>query len=151
MKALNKRTKLYAAYGSNLSLTQMARRCPSARIVGAGTLPGWRLLFRGADACAVATVERDKDGSVPILLWEITPADENALDQYEGWPVLYRKENIHIEMNGKPVKAMIYIMNEGRSLGTPSCFYYNTIVDGYKTQNYDQNVLRQAVADSKSE
>ena len=64
-------TKLYLAYGSNLNMKQMAHRCPTAKAVGTATLIGNRLLFRGGHDNAVATIEPKKDGSVPVMLWEI--------------------------------------------------------------------------------
>ena len=85
-------SKLYLAYGSNLNLEQMANRCPTAKVVGASQINDHRLLFRGAHAGAVATIEPFEGGNVPVLVWEITPTDEAALDRYEGWPFLYRKE-----------------------------------------------------------
>lgn len=140
--------KLYIAYGSNLNLSQMAYRCPTARSVGTTMMNDWRLLFRGPNEGAVATVEPFKGGKVPVLVWEITEADEAALDRYEGWPFLYRKETVKVNLNGKTVKAMIYIMNEGRPLGQPSCYYYSVIFDGYKDQGFDVEILRQATIDS---
>lgn len=140
--------KLYVAYGSNLNLAQMAERCPTARVVGSSAMKDWQLLFRGAHAGAVATVEPCKGGSVPVLVWEISPSDEVALDRYEGWPFLYRKETVKITLNGKPVSAMVYIMNEGRPLGQPSCYYYSIILDGYKAAGFDIEVLRTAVHNS---
>lgn len=140
--------KLYIAYGSNLNLPQMANRCPTAKVVGVAAMKDWRLLFRGPHGGAVATVEHYKGGSVPVLVWEITAADEAALDRYEGWPFLYRKETVKVKLNGKTVKAMVYIMNEGRPLGQPSCYYYSVIFDGYKTQGFDVEILRQATVDS---
>ncbi len=119
--------KLYLAYGSNLNLKQMANRCPTAKVLGASQINDHRLLFRGAHAGAVATIEPFKGGNVPVLVWEITPVDESALDRYEGWPFLYRKETIKVKFGGKTVKAMVYIMNDGRPLGQPSCYYYSTI------------------------
>lgn len=145
------RNKLYLAYGSNLNLEQMANRCPTAKVVGNSKRNGYRLLFRGAHAGAVATIEPFKGESVPVLAWEITPADEAALDRYEGWPFLYRKETIKVRLNGKTVQAMVYIMNEGRPLGQPSCYYYSTILDGYKSAGFDVEILRKAVADSFEE
>ncbi|GAA6311543.1 MULTISPECIES: gamma-glutamylcyclotransferase family protein [Bacillota] len=145
------RNKLYLAYGSNLNLEQMANRCPTAKVVGNSKINGYRLLFRGAHAGAVATIEPFKGESVPVLAWEITPADEAALDRYEGWPFLYRKETIKVRLNGKTVQAMVYIMNEGRPLGQPSCYYYSTILDGYKSAGFDVEILRKAVADSFEE
>ena len=145
------RNKLYLAYGSNLNLEQMANRCPTAKVVGNSKINGYRLLFRGAHAGAVATIEPFKGESVPVLAWEITPADEAALDRYEGWPFLYRKDPIKVRLNGKTVQAMVYIMNEGRPLGQPSCYYYSTILDGYKSAGFDVEILRKAVADSFEE
>lgn len=145
------RNKLYLAYGSNLNLEQMANRCPTAKVVGNSKINGYRLLFRGAHAGAVATIEPFKGESVPVLAWEITPADEAALDRYEGWPFLYRKETIKVRLNGKTMQAMVYIMNEGRPLGQPSCYYYSTILDGYKSAGFDVEILRKAVADSFEE
>jgi len=130
--------KLYIAYGSNLNIKQMANRCPTAKVVGASMLKDWRLLFRGAHAGAVATVE-------PFM----TSSDEAALDRYEGWPFLYRKETVKVKLGGKNVKAMMYVMNEGRPLGQPSCYYYTTILEGYKDAGFDLDILRQATIDSK--
>ena len=38
-------------------------------------------------------------------------------------------------------KAMMYVMNEGRLLGQPSCYYY-TILEGYKDAGFDLDILR---------
>ncbi len=145
---MNNDNKLYIAYGSNLNLEQMADRCPTAHVAGVSVMEGWQLLFRGAHVGAVATVEPCEGGSVPVLVWEITPADEAALDRYEGWPFLYRKETVEVKLCGKTVKAMIYIMNEGRPLGQPSCYYYTTILEGYRNAGFDVEILRKATADS---
>ena len=142
--------KLYIAYGSNLNLPQMAQRCPTAKVVGSSTLHGLRLLFRGAHGGAVATVETYRGGQVPVLVWEITPNDEAALDRYEGFPFLYRKEMITTKLDGKPVEAMVYIMNVQdkrygyRPLNQPGPHYYSVIRDGYKDAGFNVNVLRRA-------
>ena len=38
---------LYIAYGSNLHLDKMAKRCPSAKIVGTSEIKDYKLTFRG--------------------------------------------------------------------------------------------------------
>ena len=143
--------KFYIAYGSNLNLEQMSNRCPTAKVVGPAVLKHYRLLFRGARAGAVADVEPFKGGTVPVLVWEITPADEAALDRYEGWPFLYRKENIKVRIDGKTITAMIYLMNNARGLGSPSCYYYSVILEGYRSAGFDVDILRTAVSDSVEE
>ena len=140
---------LYLAYGSNLNLEQMITRCPTSKIAGAAILEDYQLLFRGGHSNAVATIEPQEGGIVPVLLWEITPADEAALDRYEGWPILYRKEKVKVMLDGKQVTAMVYIMNEGRPLGTPSCYYYNVILQGYQSAGFDVDILKQAVQNSE--
>jgi gamma-glutamylcyclotransferase (GGCT)/AIG2-like uncharacterized protein YtfP len=140
--------KLYLAYGSNLNLEQMAHRCPTAKVVGKAEINNMQLLFRGPYESAVATIEPRKGSAVPVLIWEITPEDEEALDRYEGFPLLYRKETVNVKQGGKAIKAMVYIMNEGRPLGKPGCYYYSIIYEGYISAGFDTEILKKAVADS---
>lgn len=146
----NKKTeRLYIAYGSNLNLEQMARRCPTAELVGKTYLRNWRLRFRGEWGRAVATIERRKKCRVPVLVWRLQPEDEQALDIYEGHPYLYRKETLRITMNGKRVYAFVYIMNESRHpYSKPSVGYLSIIREGYRDIGFDAESLRRAVADN---
>ncbi len=138
----DKKCRLYIAYGSNLNLKQMPRRCPSAEIVGTATLHNWRLRFRGGRSGAIATIEHQKGCKVPVLVWRLQPSDERALDSYEGWPYLYRKEQLQITINGKRTSAMVYIMNEVvRSYNAPSDAYFDSIYEGYKDAGFDTDIL----------
>lgn len=140
--------KLYIAYGSNLNVEQMSRRCPYATPIGNAVLPDYQLLFRGGDGGSVATVERKKGNSVPVLIWEITPRCEDALDRYEGWPHLYRKETVGVEYDGRIVEVMVYIMNVNYELGSPSQGYLDTILEGYASAGFDEQVLSNALTAS---
>lgn len=142
--------KLYIAYGSNLNLEQMKYRCPTAEVVGMTVLRNWRLMFRGRSYNAVATIERSKGFQVPVLIWRLQPKDELALDHYEGFPILYRKETLRVTVNNKRVYAMIYVMNEsGHPYGAPSMGYLRTINAGYQTAGFDNSILIEAVNRSK--
>ncbi len=148
-KIVTRKEKRYIAYGSNLNISQMSVRCPSAEVVGTALLRGWRMMFRGIDGGAVATIERCTGYTVPVLVWKLQQKDELALDRYEGWPYLYRKETLRITQNGKRFYAMVYIMNEdGHPYGTPSDYYLNTILRGYETARFDKDILQPAVIDS---
>lgn len=140
--------RLYIAYGSNLNLEQMACRCTDARVVGAGELKGYRMLFRDSGGLGVATVEPCEGRTVPVLVWEISPSDEDSLDRYEGWPNLYRKENLTAELESGPVEAMAYVMNNGRPLSAPSDTYFTTIMEGYEAADFDATMLHKAVEES---
>ncbi|WP_313182588.1 gamma-glutamylcyclotransferase family protein [Lacrimispora sp.] len=143
-----KKETLYIAYGSNLNLTQMAYRCPTAEVIGTSEMKDYEMLFRGSRSSAVATVEPLIGARVPVLLWKIRPQDELALDRYEGYPNFYRKELFPVELGGRSVKAMVYIMNDGRPFGGPSDYYLNTILEGYHSANFDTDFLEQAVEKS---
>lgn len=141
--------RIYLAYGSNLNREQMAWRCPYATVVGPIRLEGFRLLFRGYTGSAVATIEPDENFSVPALLWEITPRCEEALDRYEGWPRLYRKEWLTVPFGEKETDALVYVMNEGPPLGRPGRGYLGAILAGYKSAGFDRAVLEEAIEASR--
>lgn len=142
------KNRLYIAYGSNLNLPQMAHRCPTAKVVGASEIKDYELVFRGGRRGAVATIEPLEGSSVPVLLWKIKPQDEAALNRYEGYPNFYRQEMMEVELDGKPVNAMVYIMNDGHEYGSPSDFYLNTIAEGYDSAGFDTEILDDAVEKS---
>lgn len=139
---------LYIAYGSNLNLPQMAHRCPTAKVVGASEIKDYELLFRGGRGSSVATVEPLKGSNVPVLLWTLKDRDLQALDRYEGYPHLYRKEILSVELKGKSIPAMVYVMNDGNPFGSPSDYYLNVIAEGYRTAGFDTDFLEQAVEKS---
>lgn len=149
---MSRKPTLYIAYGSNLNLEQMSYRCPTAEVAGTAQLQGYEMLFRGGSVRggrgAVATVEPKKDASVPVLLWNIREKDEQALDRYEGYPHFYRKEQMEVELNGRSVSAMVYVMNPGHELGLPGHSYYQTIAEGYESAGFDLAVLDAAVEES---
>ena len=113
-KNKNEKTRLYLAYGSNLNIAQMYRRCPKAKVAGKTELKGWRMEFKGSTGNGVATIVKTDDATslVPCALWRTTGLCEEALDRYEGFPRLYRKEAIRCVLEGKEVEACVYIMND---------------------------------------
>ena len=138
-------SKLYVAYGSNLNMMQMGWRCPTASVVGTGKIIDYKLTFR-----RVATIEPCIKKEVPVAVWTIEDSDEKALDRYEGYPHLYRKEMIDVEMdNGEKVKAMVYIMNYGEP-AMPYKQYIDTIIKGYEDVGLDPSYLIEAIEDTKN-
>ena len=141
--------RFYIAYGSNLHLEQMKYRCPTATVVGKSELVGYRLIFKGAPTNAYATIEESTHDTVPVLIWELKPQDEKALDRYEGYPTFYYKKDITVEVEGTQVEAMVYIMNKKAQIGMPSPRYYGIIKTGYKTAEFDESILENALNISK--
>lgn len=140
--------KLYAAYGSNLNIEQMKWRCPTAKLVGIGEIKDYDLQFKGKKYGAFATITPQENSVVPVALWELTKADEQRLDVYEGFPSHYFKENVVVDMGDEKVEAMVYRMNLKMRFGIPSQPYYDTVFEGYMNCKLDTNVLNQAVDES---
>ena len=131
--------KIYIAYGSNLNLKQMQRRCPDAKVLKTAMLQDYELEFRG-----VATIIPKKGASIPVLLWKISPQDEKNLDRYEGFPHLYRKEEYELDLNGQKITGMAYVMNGGQ-ISAPDFYYYSVILQGYRENHLNQEFLDKAV------
>jgi len=148
--------RLGAAYGSNLNLGQMALRCKSAKVYGKGVLKGYRLLFKGQIANAYCTIEKKRGGKVPVLVWELQPEDEEALDFYEGYPRFYVKEDVKVTLeSGESVVAMVYIMTDKIPdrihLNLPSSGYLKTVRAGYETAGFDEKYIDDALDISERE
>lgn len=148
-------SRYYLAYGSNLSLAQMCRRCPDAVHVGYGFIRGYQLLFKGSGSGNYLTIEKKRGRYVPVVVWKISEDDEAALDIYEGAPRFYYKETMPIEvlsmMDDSPlstVDALVYIMHEERLKGCPTYSYYNVCLEGYHRFGLPEKCLEKAVIDS---
>ena len=146
--------RYYLAYGSNLNVKQMKTRCPKATILGTAKLKGWELLFKGSKTGSYLTIEENENGSVPVVIWEVTPSDEKALDRYEGYPAFYYKKDIKLQYKGirtgkrRTINAFAYIMHEDRPIGVPSIYYMKTCLDGYDTFYFDKQILLNAYKNS---
>ena len=141
--------RYYLAYGSNLNVAQMERRCPDARIVGTAIIPNYELLFKGSMTGSYLTIEKRKNGVVPVAVWEVSPSDEEALDRYEGFPTFYYKKDFKIDLDGEALDAFAYIMHEDRPRGVPTEYYVRTCLDGYRTFRFDEKYIYRAVSRSR--
>ena len=60
-------SRYYLAYGSNLDMERMGKRCPYAVVVGTTEIKGYRLLFKKSKTGCYATIEQDANESVPAV------------------------------------------------------------------------------------
>lgn len=141
--------KLYAAYGSNLNIKQMACRCPSARLCATGIIKDHELQFKGRAQGAFATIANKVGAEVPVAIWELQCEDEYNLDRYEGYPNHYSKKEIPVVLkDGRVVNAMVYIMNLRMGFNLPSAQYIRTVYQGYIDCELDTNILYTALNNS---
>ena len=140
----------YYAYGANLNIENMEYRCPRAKRIVSLTLPDHRLVFKGG-----ADVEHSHGDNVEGVLWDISDECEKALDIFEGYPHLYRKEYFTISADGNiardygnVIDVMVYKMNRD-GYGAPSNMYLETIRDGYEANGLDLDCLWDAYLHSR--
>ncbi len=147
--------KYYIAYGSNLNVPQMKRRCPDARVVGKATLEGYRLMFKGSKTGSYLTIEKAEGYSVPVGVWEVSEQDERNLDFYEGYPTFYYKKEVQVKMTGIRTgktydrNCFVYIMHEDHKFGIPSDFYLRVCGEGYRFFGFALDKLIEAYQFSK--
>ena len=144
-------SRLFAAYSAGVNRTEMAKHCPTAKLIGMTELKNYRLAFRGSKAGALATIEKAKGGSVPALMWETSLQDEAALDRWIGVPELYRKATIKLRRDGALVETLIYILIDGKPQNKPSAFYYSTLLEGYRAAGFDADILKAAVQEGDAD
>ena len=142
--------RYYVAYGSNLNVRQMRMRCPTARIIGTAVIPNYRLMFKGSKTGSYLTIEPEEGCQVPVGVWEVTAADERALDRYEGHPTFYYKKEMELTITGYRTgktrlrNVFVYIMHEDRELGEPSGMYVSICAEGYYNFGFDVSTLIEA-------
>ena len=137
---------LYLAYGSNINAPQMRTRCPDAEVIGTASIPDYRLAFRGNSRSGVLNIEPFPGCSVPMVIWQISERDEEALDWYEGYPRLYTKQTFTVEFQGRQLQAMAYIMTPGHRYAPPFDAYLSIVADGYESFGFDPDPIYEAAA-----
>ncbi|KAK6543705.1 hypothetical protein TWF694_000440 [Orbilia ellipsospora] len=138
-------TKLYFAYGSNIWLDQMVRRCPSSTYKAVARLPSYRWLIceRGYANIYPSPSPSTTTSEVWGILFDLPPEDEASLDRYEGFPFDYEKEMVTVELLEKDsegqtqkVEALVYIDRNHTTDGKVKHEYIgrmkNAIEDGLK-------------------
>lgn len=108
---LERSRSLYFAYGSNLQLKQMAKRCPDSQFQGRARLHNfrWQINDRG-----FANVIPDPNACVEGLVYLLSAEDEERLDRSEGVPTAYQKKWTEVEffpttakLGGRKVTEML--------------------------------------------
>jgi hypothetical protein len=110
---------LYFAYGSNINVEAMARRCPRSKALSLARLERHRLtVMREGWLTAV----RDPSSAVHGVLWDLALTDIAALDRYEGLPQgLYAKITQAVVAERGPKQAIVYFgANAGPGVARPA-------------------------------
>ncbi len=104
---------LYFAYGTNMDVAAMRRRCPRSSVLGAARLARHRLAVTDE---GTFTIARDAMADVHGVLFDLALADVAALDRYEevGRGAYVKMTQPVLRPDGAPQRALIYV---GRTRG----------------------------------
>ena len=137
----------YFTYGSNMSLAQITDRMPTAKFVGIGRLPGYRLVFGTTGTISrnsVATILRDPGSEVWGGVAEVSEHDLNRMDFYEG---VRQGEYARIEVNverasGAQEEIPTYCSLRKVFEGLPSREYLKRLQDGAEELKLPDHYLK---------
>jgi gamma-glutamylcyclotransferase (GGCT)/AIG2-like uncharacterized protein YtfP len=136
---------LYFAYGSNLSLEQMKRRCPGSRMLDAGYIEDHELSFTTyADRWkgGVADILEKKGSRVWGLVYELSVEDLSSLDYYEGFPDLYRRKKLKVfGRKDEYDEVLTYFVVDKKGYIPPSRVYFEIIYDAARVFGFSGDYL----------
>jgi gamma-glutamylcyclotransferase (GGCT)/AIG2-like uncharacterized protein YtfP len=122
----------YFAYGLNMSVTLMGRRCPGAAPIGSARLDGWRfIVMRGGYASIVPAPGAVVHG----VLWRLTSRDLAALNAFENIDGgLYARRILPVRRGAQREPALTYVSRERRE-GRPQPGYQAIVVASARQWN----------------
>ena len=131
---------LYFAYGANMDVEAMARRCPRSEPLGVARLMRHRLAIMRE---GWLTATRDAKANVEGVLWRIALADVAALDRFEGLgDGLFVKATRPVVVAGGAKRALIYIgANDGPGVGEAD--YIAGVLDAARRWNLSGAAIAQ--------
>ncbi len=117
------------SYGSNLKISRMQGRVPSARPEGAARLSGYRLVCdkAGADGTGKANLRADPASEVWGAIYSLDPADWSDLDAHEPG---YERLLVEVSWRNAKLRARTYVSSLTTSDSIPFAWYKRLVVEG---------------------
>ena len=136
---------LYFSYGSNMSIDQMKKRCPSASPVCLAELLNFQYFINKR---GVASVVPRIGHSTKGVIWDLK-SNKNfvKLDKSEGTKVgYYKRINVQVNIKGEAIPCKTYIANDTEK-GSPRPFYQELVLSAvrYLRTKNQADVYRQCM------
>ena len=135
-----KNSQLYFAYGMNTNQEEMTYRCPGAVSLGHAKLIDHAFRF-----AYLADVVPCLSSYVDGVLWSITDQDLASLDQLEGYPIYYGRQQVRVSQGSRIFLALCYSMQPGQPDAAPSDRYMNMVLEGYAQHHVPTDQLWNSV------
>ena len=140
----------YFAYGSNMSISRLKERTPSAISLGCHLLKEHDLRFHklGQDGSAKcdAFLTRNEEDVIYGVLFEINHDEKIVLDEAEGLGRGYDEKKVKIiNSDGLHVEAITYIATNIDHMLRPFTWYVNHVLVGAKEAALPVNYIEEKI------
>lgn len=146
---------LYFAYGSNMDIARLKKRCPSATFRCKAKLAGYKLAFTRFSTdnnCGAADVVKASSRVVWGVVFEIKGVERVKLDEAEGYKSgraknAYSPVKVNVYENGdvnRPLKVATYVVcSKEDTYQHPSKKYLGYLISGAKAAKLPPKYRRQ--------
>lgn len=134
----------YFAYGSNMNLKQMQKRCPNAKFITVGKLNGHKFVYDGFSKRRngpVANIIESESDFVLGVIFLVDEQDEKNLDRFEGYPKTYDKKFCKVDGEDGSVYNVFLYFRKPLQIGTPQEDYRNIVIEGAKDIGLPQEYI----------
>lgn len=148
--------QLYFGYGSNLDRDDFERWCEVNgfddglldEVLGPAVLYDWALVFgrhsKGRGGGVLDIWPRLGHG-VPGVVFEVDDEALDALDQKEGHPSAYERREVVVELGGRDLRCLTYVVRERSTRHfEPATAYLDLVRRGYDRHGLDPAPLEAA-------
>ena len=144
MKQKNENITLFT-YGTNISQSEMKSHSENAVFIGYGELKNFALRFRGFSEHAIATLEKKKNATTPIAVYDLTQSDRFTIDNFEKFPYAYVRKKVKATLNDKIIKGFIYILKIKLEPNIPNEEYIKALRLSYFEAGFDDKPIDDAL------
>lgn len=135
----------YFAYGSNMSLSRLRQRVPSAKRVGMFVLGGHTLRFHKVGKDGTAKCDAYYTGGpdkIYGVVFEIDPTEKKALDQVEGLGHGYEEKTVDLQNGrGQTLQAKTYYATNLDPTLKPLSWYVSHVLIGAREADLPAHYL----------
>jgi gamma-glutamylcyclotransferase (GGCT)/AIG2-like uncharacterized protein YtfP len=128
-----------------MDLRRFRRRCPDSVVLGRALLRNYKLAFTRYDRAekgGVADIVAEAGAQVWGALYDIEESCLRTLDEYEGAPRAYRREQVRVaDDRGGEHEAMAYVANKTGEFA-PSRSYLAQIVRGAQAHELPEEYVK---------
>jgi gamma-glutamylcyclotransferase (GGCT)/AIG2-like uncharacterized protein YtfP len=135
----------YFAYGSNMSLSRLRRRVPSAERVGTFVLDRHTLRFHKIGKDGTAKCDAYYTGGpekIYGVVFEIDPTEKKALDRVEGLGQGYEEKTVDLQNDcGESIQAKTYYATKLDPKLKPLSWYVSHVLIGAREADLPAHYL----------